>query len=171
MTITNNWIHDAVNASPQGYHQDGLGYFNDGVGPSNLLIQGNTIASICNTQAIAFQSATGGYDNIQIIGNYVSGYGYTVAPGVGPTATKYFTNSSFVDNVLGTDIESVWGPLYGWTQANGDVWKCNKINVAAGTHWTNGGNWTPTAADNGLYWVPASNITSSIDWSGNTSCP
>jgi hypothetical protein len=167
MTITNNWMHDTANASPLGYHQDGIGYLNGGTGPSNILIQGNTIASLGNTNAIAFQAATGGYNNIQIIHNYVSGFGYTVAPGT-PGNTR-FTNSSFTDNVYGTDIEPVFGPLYG-PPGSGTTWKCNKINVAPVTSWTING-LTPTAAMNGEYWVPTSAIVSATDYNGNTTCP
>ena len=168
MTVTNNWIHDAVNASPQGYHTDGPGYLNNGAGPSNVLIQGNTIASLGNTNAIAFQSATSGYDNMQINGNYLSGFGYTVAPGT--PGTQHFTNSSFANNVFGTDVEAVWGPLYGWNQDPGDVWKCNTLNVAAGTNWTDGNGWKPSSSINGQYWVPTSAIASATDYLGNTSC-
>ena len=71
-------------------------------GPSNILIQHNTIASIGNTNAIAFQAATSGYDNIQIIDNYLSGFGYLVALGTG--GGQQFSNSSFTNNVFGTDL-------------------------------------------------------------------
>jgi hypothetical protein len=167
MTFTNNWIHDAADASPQGYHTDGIGYLNGGAGPSNVLIEGNTIASMGNSNGIAFQAATSGYNNMQIIHNYLSGFGYTVAPGT--PGNVHFTNSSFVDNVLGTDIRPWWGPLYAWTQT-GNVWKCNTVHVIPSTTWSTG-NWTPTTAQDGLYWVPTSNVTSSTDWQGNASCP
>jgi hypothetical protein len=169
INITNNWIHDAVNASPQGYHTDGAGYINGGAGPSNLLIQGNTIASLGNTQGLAFQGASSGYNNIQIIGNYFSGFGYTAAAAPGGVA---LTNSSITSNVFGTDIEPVWNPLYGasWNGASSSTWACNKIAFAAGTSWTDGDGWTPSSSLNGQYWVPSSAITSSTDWNGNTTC-
>jgi hypothetical protein len=172
MTITNNWMHDAANASEQGYHTDGLGYVNGGAGPSNVTVQGNTIASIGNTNALAFQAATSGYSNIQIIGNYISGFGYTADLGY-PSGGALFTNSTFKDNVLGTDIEPVFGPLYGnsWNNASGNVWKCNTIAFATGTTWTDGNGWTPTSAMNGQYWIPSSSINSSTDYLGNASCP
>src|SRR5262249_14469780 len=156
MTFTNNWIHDAADASPQGYHTDGIGYLNGGAGPSNVLIEGNTIASLGNSNGIAFQAATSGYNNMQIIHNYLSGFGYTVAPGF--PGNVHFTNSSFVDNVFGTDIRPFWGPLYGapfpdsgWTQTGGSVWKCNTVHVIPSTTWVSGaaGAWTSTMAQDG----------------------
>jgi hypothetical protein len=170
MTFTNNWIHDAADYVPQDYHTDGIGYLNGGAGPSNVLIQGNTIATQGTTNGIAFQQATSGYNNIQIIHNYLSGFGYTVAPG-SPTI-QHFTNSSFVGNVLGTDIMPWFGPLDDWFQTS-NVWKCNAVHVTRSTAWTTNTAvaWTPTTAQDGLYWVPTSNVTSSTDWQGNTSCP
>jgi hypothetical protein len=169
MTITNNWIHDAVNANPQGYHTDGAGYINGGAGPSNLLIQGNTIASLGNTQGLAFQGATSGYSNIQIVGNYFSGFGYTVAAAPGGVA---LTNSSITSNVFGTDIEPVWNPLYGssWNAASSSSWACNKLAFASGTSWTDGDGWKPPSSIDGQFWVPTSAIASATDWNGNTSC-
>jgi len=167
MNVTNNWIHDAVNASPLGYHTDGPGYINGGAGPSNVLIQGNTIASLGNTQGIALQGATSGYSNIQVTGNYLSGFGYTAELANGSTS---LTNSAFTNNVYGTDIEPVWGPLYGLNAGSNTTWACNKIAIASGTSWTDGGGWTPTSAINGEYWIPTSAIASTTDWNGNTSC-
>jgi hypothetical protein len=169
INITNNWIHDAANAIPQNYHIDGVGYVNGGAGPSNVLVGGNTIASLGNSNGIAFQAATSGYNNIRIIGNYLSGFGYTVAPGM--PGNVHFANSSFSDNVFGTDIEPIWGPLYGWVAGNGNVWKCNRIKFSTGTNWTDGGNWTPTQSINGRFWIPTSSIVSNSDYLGNASCP
>ena len=169
MTITNNWIHDAANASPQGYHTDGPGYLNGGAGPSNILIQGNTIASLGNTNGLAFQAATSGYDNIQIIGNYFSGFGFTVAAGA--PGNTHFTNSSVSNNVFGTDVEPMWNPLYGnsFTAGSNSSWTCNKLAFRSGTTWTDGDGWTPPSSIDGLYWVPTNAIASTTDWNGNTS--
>jgi hypothetical protein len=170
INITNNWIHDAANAAPQSYHTDGAGYLNGGAGPSNVLIQGNTIASLGNTNGIAFQAATSGYSNIQIVGNYFSGFGYTVAAGA--PGNTHFTNSNVTGNVFGTDIEPVWNPLYNntWTPGTNSTWACNKLAFASGTKWTDGDGWTPPSSIDGEYWVPTSAIASSTDWNGSTSC-
>jgi hypothetical protein len=171
MTITNNWIHDAANASPQSYHIDGPGYLNGGAGPSNITIIGNTIATIGNTNGIAFQAATSGYDNLRIEGNYLSGEEYTVA--FGQPGTTRPTNSTFTRNVFGTDIEEIYGPLYGtsWTAGTNSLWACNTLAFAVGTTWTDQSGWKPLLAINGLYWTPNSAISSILDWNGNTVCP
>src|SRR5579862_1752778 len=170
MNITNNWIHDAANASPQSYHTDGPGYLNGGAAPSNILIQGNTIASLGNTNGIAFQAATSGYDNIQIIGNYLSGFGFTMV--AGSPGNTHFTNSAITGNVFGTDIEPVWNPLYNnsFSAGTNSTWTCNKLAFAAGTSWTDGDGWKPPSSIDGEYWIPTSAIASTTDWNGNTSC-
>jgi hypothetical protein len=171
MNITNNWIHDAANASSQGYHTDGPGYLNGGSGPSNVLVQGNVIASLGNTNGLAFQAATSGYNNIQLVGNYLSGFGFTVAAGA--PGNTHLTNSSVTQNVWGTDVEPVWNPLYGnsWTAGTNSTWTCNTLAFRPGTTWTDGDGWTPPSSINGEYWVPTSAIASTTDWNGNTSCP
>jgi hypothetical protein len=170
MNVTNNWIHDAANASPQGYHTDGAGYLNGGAGPSNVLIQGNTIASLGNTNGIAFQAATSGYSNLQFVSNFLSGFGYTAtlcAPG-----SIRCSNSVVTGNVFGTDVEPVWNPLYGNSYTGtASAWTCNTLSFRSGTTWTDGDGWTPPASINGEYWVPTSAIASTTDWNGNTSCP
>jgi hypothetical protein len=168
MKITNNWIHDAADAVPQKYHTDGPGYLNGGAGQSNVLTQGNTIASLGNTNGVAFQAANSGYANMQIIGNFLSGFGYTVAPGF--PGNNHFTNSSFKDNVFGTGIEAIWGALYSWTDSGNNTWKCNMYDFRPGTNWTNGNNWHPDSSMNGKYWLPSGGA-SSADYKANTSCP
>jgi len=171
MNITNNWIHDAANASSQGYHTDGPGYLNGGSGPSNVLVQGNVIASLGNTNGLAFQAATSGYNNIQLVGNYLSGFGFTVAAGA--PGNTHLTNSSVTQNVWGTDVEPVWNPLYGnsWTAGTNSTWTCNTLAFRAGTTWTDGDGWTPASGINGQYFVPTSGISSTTDYLGNASCP
>jgi hypothetical protein len=178
MTVTNNWMHDAANASwsatsptsGQAYHIDGPGYLNGGAAPSNVLIQGNTIASLGNSNGVAFQAATSGYSNIQIIGNYLSGFGYTLAPG--EPGNTHFTGSVIANNVWGTDVEPVWNPLYNDTfTETSSVWACNTLAFRSGTNWTDGDNWTPSSSMNGEYVVPTGAIVSTTDWNGNTVCP
>lgn len=171
MTFTENWIHDPADASPNGYHVDGVAcYLNDGVGPDNLLIQGNTVAGIGNTNGLACQTATGGYSNLVINQNYFSGFGYTIAfcaPG-----STLCTNSTFANNTYGTDLMSWWGPVYGSTVPSSTFWGCNKIKVTAGTSWTDGDGWTPGSSDNGKYLLPAggSSFEGSSDYLSNTTC-
>ena len=156
INITNNWIHDAANASPEGYHTDGPGYLNGGAGPSNVLIQGNTIASLGNTNGLAFQAATSGYNNIQIKDNYLSGFGYTAALSL-PGGT-HFTNSSFENNVFGTDVQSVFGPIYGNPSSifsgNGNTWSGNTLAVRSGTVPASSSSFQFSSAENGDYVWP-----------------
>jgi Cep192 domain 4 len=170
MTFTENWIHDPADASPDGYHVDGIAcYLNDGVGPDNLLIQGNTVAGIGNTNGLACQSATGGYSNLYINQNYFSGFGYTIAF-CAPGSTRC-TNSTFANNTYGTDLVPSWGPVYGSSIPASTFWGCNKITVTAGTSWTDGDGWTPGSSDNGKYLLPSrSSNEGSSDYLSNTTC-
>lgn len=159
ITITSNWIHDAADSGPQSYHTDGPGYLNGGTAPSNVLIRGNTIASLGNTNGIAFQAATSGYDNIQITGNYLSGFGYLAALSLPGSA--HFTHSSFKNNVIGTDVSWVYGPIYSDAtsifQTTGNTWSGNTFHVAPGSNDSAssvGGNYHWTAANQGNFVWP-----------------
>ena len=156
MTVQSSWIHDAADAAAQQYHTDGPGYLNGGTPPQNVSILGNTIASIGNTNGIAFQAATSAYVNVVARGNYLSGFGYTVDMGL-PGTTTGDTGIVFEDNVLGTDLPWVYGPVYAdetaLFQQTGNVWSGNKLEVLAGTSPISG-SWQWTASDNGLYLWP-----------------
>ena len=160
ITITDNWIHDAASASPQGYHIDGLGYVNGGAGPSNVLIQHNTIASIGNTNGIAFQAATSGYGNIQMSDNYLSGFGYLVA--LGTAGNQQLAGSKFTNNVIGTDLQWIFGPIYDdYTTVfggNGNTWSGNTLRVLPGTTPAGTSNFTFATAQSGYYLWPDSSL-------------
>jgi len=172
MTLTNNWMHDAGNSdSPTAgyYHTDGPGYLNGGTGPDNVLIVGNVIASLGNTNAFAFQAADGGYSNIIVTSNYFSGFGNTISPGdIGPS---YLTNSVFYGNVFGTDVEPVDTWSHGNMASSTNVWACNTVAFRSGTTWSVAG-WTPSSFDNGLYWLNTTSAPpdSGMDQGGNTVC-
>lgn len=161
MICNNCWIHDACNASPQSFHTDGLGYQNGGVGPTNVTITNCTIASIGNTNGIAWQSATGGYSNIVMSGNYLSGYGYQTAL----STTGNMTNTTFTNNTFGTDIPWIFGPLYNnyttMFSGNGNVWSGNKIHVVAGTSPWSGSDLAFTSGDNGKFIWPDTTLHTS----------
>lgn len=163
INITNNWIHDAANASPQAYHTDGPGYLNGAAGPSNVLIQGNTIASLGNTNGLAFQAATSGYNNMQFKSNYLSGFGYLIALGRAGGGIG-FTNSSFENNVIGTDIQWVFGPIYNnYTtdfSGSGNTWTGNTIHILSGTASANTSGFTFNSSQNGYYIWPDSSLHS-----------
>lgn len=160
MTVTNCWIHDAANSSPNGYHTDGLGYLNGGAGPSNVTITGCTIASIGNTNAIAFQSQTSGYSGMVMSGNYLSGYGYiALLSQAGNMTTTTFTNNTF-----GTDVPAIWGPLYlDYTtmfSGSGNLYSGNTIHVVSGTSPWSSADWSFTSADDGKFLWPDTTLHS-----------
>lgn len=168
MTLTNSWLHDNADESPNGYHSDGVGFMQGTAGPSNVLIQANTVAAIGNSDGLAWQQATSGYVNLQDIGNFFSGFGYSIAS-CGATNSFYCSNSKVSSNVWGTDVEPVFGPAYPhWTDTS-NTWKCNTVRFLAGTTWNNG-SFAPTSSMNGEYLTPT-NTVSATDYNGNTSCP
>jgi len=157
MTVQSCWIHDAADAAAQAYHTDGPGYLNGGTPPQNVTIANNTIASIGNTNALAFQAATAPYANITVTGNYFSGFGYTVDMGL-PGSTSAFTKMTFSNNVLGTDLPWVYGPVYGdetalFQQAT-NTWSGNTFAVLAGTAPIGGSGLAWTAQQNGQFVWP-----------------
>lgn len=172
MYVLESQIHDAADGSPQGYHTDGPGYLNGGVGPSNVLVQGNTIATIGNTNGIAWQQSTGNYSRIDVNQNYLSGFGENTD--WCSHGSVHCTNSSFMNNVFGTDVEPYWGPNYGNVVPSSSFMGCNKISVAPGTTWTDSNGWTPSSSDDGKFWIAtgleASTFASLTDYAGNLAC-
>jgi hypothetical protein len=110
MTVTDCWIHDACNANPQGYHIDGTGYLDGTTPPTHVTIDHCTIASIGNTNALAFQAATIPYDHISVTRNFFSGFGICVNMCHGVAGS---TNLLFKDNTFGTDTPWMRFPVYG----------------------------------------------------------
>jgi hypothetical protein len=162
-TIRRCWIHDAAHEGIGSgmYHQDGPGHL-DGYGCSNVLIEDCTIASLGNTNGIAFQAGT--YSKIVVRRNYLSGFGYCIDMCHGTYANSYLT---FEDNVIATDIGWIWGPLYIDFSANfrkvGSSWKRNKLRVMPGTVPAPASNRKYTAADNGKF-VHPNGAYSLTDW-------
>ena len=98
-TVVRCWIHDAANPGSGAtlYHTDGPGHLN-GSGCDNVLIRDCTIASLGNTNAIAFQGADRGYHNIIVRHNYLSGFSTwstcaTTAPARVPACSSSTTPS------------------------------------------------------------------------------
>ena len=156
-TILRCWIHDASNpgGSAKEYHTDGPGYLNGG-SCSNVLIKDCTIASFGNTNAIAFQVASeGGYQDIIVRHNYLSGFGYCVDMGHNAEGNARL---QFVNNILATDISWAFGPLYSDVSEQfrqpGMIWSGNVLKVYPGS--SNRPNAHPiwTAADDGKYVLP-----------------
>jgi hypothetical protein len=175
--ITNNWDHDAAYYGTYGYHTDGFGYQNAGTGPSNVWEIGNTVASLGpGANGLSWQAASGGYNNMQIINNYFSGFGFTLTPGdVGPS---HFANSALVNNAWGTDVEPYYGIWHGSTLGNNSVMDCNHFQFAPNTTWGpapgGGGDMVPISSMDGEYLMAGGNSTGtaagSTDVGGNTVC-
>lgn len=175
VTVDNCWIHDnAAVGNVNQEHLDALGYL-DGFDatPSNITISNCTIACIGNDgsgDGLAWQggmTSSARFNNINHVGNYLTGYGYTII--LSEPDTGIFTNSQFVNNTFGTDCQSFWGMIfqdfgdgfidYGpMFSANGNVWSGNKIKVIAGT--TPNTDATPnfTSADDGKFLWPDSTL-------------
>ncbi len=165
--FTDNYVHDARDDGGID-HTDGLGQEENTSNGSYVTVNHNTIVSAGNTNGISYQFTTGSTaDHFTVTNNYISGWGYSVNLNGGAG----MTNSLFSGNVFGTDIAPIQGPLYGWVDSS-NTWKCNKIAFVPGTTWTDGQGWHPTAAEDGLFWLPlAGDPSSATDYHGNATCP
>lgn len=78
-------------------------------------------------------------------------------------------NLTFTDNVFGTDLPWVFGPLYTdfTTQFTGgtNLWRRNKLKVLAGTSPVGGSLFSFTSADDGKFLLPGSTLSTS-DFTG-----
>lgn len=153
--VRDTWIHDAANPDPQGYHTDGPGYLDGGGGRSNITILRCTIASLGNTNGIAFQNAGTPYNNITVQGCFLSGFGYLVDMCHNVVGN---TNMLFLDNVLGTHIRWGFGPIYADFSAQfagaTNRWHNNILRVLFGTTPAVGSLPQWTAADDGKFVWP-----------------
>jgi hypothetical protein len=154
--VKNTWFHDARDDGGGIDHTDAI-LSNEG-GPTYMVFDHNTIASVGNTQGLALQTESQGYDRVTITNNYFSGFGYTVAIG----ENLQSTNITFTGNTFGTDFKPVYGPLYSdadWNFASkGNLWRNNKWRVVPGSY------YTPTS-DDGKFWLPSGN-KSTTDYAG-----
>ncbi len=146
-----NWIHHAADVTNAVYHHDGIGAESGSSSGSWVTIDHNTIESLGNTNAVAYQ-ATGPYSNFTVTNNLFGGFGYSVAILGGATSV------TFTGNTFSTRLDATYGPLYPadfWTKS-GSVWKNNKWMVPAGAAWGN-------AAHDGWYWLPNAGSRSNDD--------
>ncbi len=161
-----NWIHDGAEDGGS-YHTDGIGSLSGSSNGAYAVIDHNTIESVGNTNALAFQQGT--YNNFSVTNNLFGGFGYTIAIWA-PAPSTVFTGNTF-----STRLPVLFGPLYpqSFWESNGSVWKCNKWAVPSGAAYGN-------PAHNGWYWMPNNNggvmtsdapFVSQTDHQGNTVCP
>jgi hypothetical protein len=159
VTVSDTHIHDSANPSPQSYHTDGPGYLNGGTPPSNITVDHCTIASIGNTNGIAYQAATSGYSGMTVNNCYLTGFGFLVDMCHGVFGS---TNLLFTNNTIGTDVLWFFGPVsddtFLFSQPT-NSWKNNKLHYLAGTTNPNG----YTIADDGKFLWPEATV-STTDW-------
>ena len=180
VTITNNWIHDAsnCNVTPTGgstnNHTDGVGYLNGGSGPTNVTVSGNTIASIGNTNAIAWQKSTTSYANISVTNNYLSGYQNCVCMCNATGQAANNTNLTFENNYFATDLpwETNFGAVFGnattlFTHASNPTnnWAGNKLKILPGTAPLSGVTPQWTSGQDGFFMYPDGSLHST-DFTG-----
>jgi hypothetical protein len=186
--LTNSWIHDAranefeVDGVTPKDHTDGVGYFEGAIETqASILIEGNTVASLGNTQGISNQHfgirdvpPPSRYDRVIIRRNYMSGYGYQLCP---CSCYPGSTNIEVTDNIFGTDVPSenglvysdlnIGAPLYNidvFTNHNNNKWRRNRFCFAPGT--SRGSAWVSlvwTSADHEKFVLPDGSL-SATDW-------
>lgn len=144
LTISNSWIHNPSLDPTGAAHVDAI--LNSYGGISYMTFNHNTVVGDGNTQALALQGNSA-YEHVTITNNYFAGYGYTICIGSHVLSRDII----FTGNVLGSDLEPTYGPLYNsesfTTSGLGNVWRDNKFYVAPGTSWLSRSN-------SGLYWWP-----------------
>lgn len=131
------YIHDAADNNSSG----GSGYHHDGIGPQssgnndNLTIDHCVIASLGNTNAIAFQGS-GTYTNMTITNNYITGYGSSCTdpwglafpnPGTGVMQDNVFSGEAGMAGVIRNN-----GPNQPCIPTAVGTWRRNKWSSRAG---------------------------------------
>ena len=153
-------------------------YHHDGIGPADAVswaeITNCTIASLGNTNAIAFQS---GYcHDLVLTGNYISGFGMPVNV-AGGVASETATNITFTDNVYSAELPFVWRINYynfAWDAARrGMLWRRNRLQFfrddptmtfAYGDLVPESNGWDPSW--HGKYWWSSDNDPHHADYTG-----
>jgi hypothetical protein len=171
ITITNTWMHDAANSESQpnrdsGYHTDGPGYLNGGTAPKNILVRNCTIASLGNTNAIAFQAASSAYAFIEVDGCYLSGFGITVDMCHNRAGNN---NIKFTNNIISTAVRWIHQPMRGDNLAQfgssfpTNQWFNNILRVWPGTTPSPDSSLSFTSGDDGKFIYP-NNTLSTTDF-------
>jgi hypothetical protein len=156
--IRDCYFHDAMWEGPNvEIHTDGPGYLDGFGGPSNITIDHCTIASLGNTNGIAFQAATSGYQQIVVNNCYLGGFGYTVDMCHG---TSFSSNLKFTNNVIDADVRYHHGFMYPGLgnsfgpSKNTNAWFNNKIVNTRSTYTGPESNISTSPADNGKFIWP-----------------
>ena len=166
-SIINCWFHhaadtDAARGGSTGtYHVDAILCTVGGANETYLLIRGNSLASLGNTNAIALQrDGRSYYNHVTVTNNYLAGFGHTVQIGGDGNGNSHIT---FTGNTWSTEIGATFGPLYGWGGTD-NTWRENRWQVFSGDP---ANPVKLTTAANGQYWWPTDNEEHSTDYSGD----
>lgn len=165
-----NYIHDARDDDGGADHTDGIGALNNDQVSSYVVINHNTIESVANTNAIAFQFSSTGFHHFTITNNLLGGWNYAINfGGVYPdTVNSTAHHITFTGNTFSTRLLHGFGVVYQeWWLTTGSSWSNNRWMVPSGAVWG-------TPARDGLYWIPFAGVdddddsvhTSSTDYSG-----
>jgi hypothetical protein len=149
LVVEECWMHDAAAYGYNGsdeYHHDGIlcSFANDWV-----VVRRCKIASLGNTNALAFQTTGGAWGDLVIEDNYFSGFGWTINLGDDAGAHRV----TFTGNDYSTEFNADWGAgSFPWFDAD-STWSGNHWVVPAGAQWGqsswNGNYWWPNDAKNG----------------------
>jgi hypothetical protein len=145
----NNWFHDSRDDGGID-HTDGIGALNNDNGGSYVVIDHNTIESVANTNAIAFQFSSTGFHHFTITNNLLGGWNYAINfGGVYPdTANSTAHDIIFTGNTFSTRLPIQNGVNYqAWHTTSGSVWSNNRWKVPSGAAWGN-------IAHDGWFWLP-----------------
>jgi hypothetical protein len=149
VVVKDSWFHHSRNDGGID-HTDAI--LENYGGQSYMVFDHNTIAAEGNTNGLALQDGNKrGYSNVKVTNNYFSGFAYTINIGGDADRNK---NVEFTGNTYGTDIKPMWGPLYGWSDGNGNLWRNNKWRVAPG-------GYSTKTTDDGKYWWPDGTLSTS----------
>jgi hypothetical protein len=119
--IEQNYIHHlaTVGTYPDNTHNDGVQVY-DG---ANMVIANNRIEIGFNgthqNAALFFQPGSGNSIDVQIVGNYLQGGGFTLRL-EGPTTARVR------DNIFGPLEGGAWGDAYAWSPARTTEWLNNR---------------------------------------------
>jgi hypothetical protein len=140
---TTHWAF--INPSGGGVdadHTNAAGYQTGADAPSRINFRHCTLASIGNTLAASFQSASSPYSFVTLDSCYLSGFQTVLDPFHGVTGTH---DCNITNNIFATDIKWVNAPIRTAENPAGVLffnttnrWRGNKIRVYPGDNWSGG---------------------------------
>jgi hypothetical protein len=168
VTNTEGWWYKVTND-----HTDGIIPSQPNAGGGNVLMRHCTIASLGNTNAVAYQyNNKENYFNLEIDDCYLSGYGYTCAIGTDPAyaghGPNYDSGMRVTNTIFATDIAFIFGFLqhaavyanqFDQSQCPTNLWRNNKLRVYPGDTWSG-----LSVAQDGLFLWPDGTFNTE-DWS------